>query len=111
MTYYISVPVNQDAMKRLDYDECIQGDLVEYTPTESEYEQLFKSGLIEALNNATGSMIDHSEDAVISIQHLEKAKQIIKQISTDNPNQPIFTQVYEMTEQAQLYNTGVFFYF
>lgn len=48
---YISVPVNTSAMERLDFDCCVDGDLIELTFDEDNYANLLKSNVINQLNN------------------------------------------------------------
>ncbi|MHC8334377.1 hypothetical protein [Pseudomonas sp. LB3P25] len=40
----ISAPLNPEAMKRLDLDKCLPGDLEEFQISEEQYVQLSQSG-------------------------------------------------------------------
>ncbi|HDL8787539.1 TPA: hypothetical protein PXS75_002325, partial [Yersinia enterocolitica] len=48
----ITVPVSTEAMNRLDFDECIAGDLIEMNLDEPEFEKIWNSGVFDKLNDS-----------------------------------------------------------
>lgn len=54
----ICVPLTQAAMKRLDYNENIEGDLMELNLLQEDYEILENIGYFDNLNKQLGLMID-----------------------------------------------------
>ncbi|KDN13789.1 hypothetical protein BGI40_11300 [Snodgrassella communis] len=108
---YITVPVNTSAMKRLDYDDCVDGDLIELTLNEDNYADLLKSNVINQLNTELGINIDDYEDEkIINIDKLIIARNIIENSITSNKNE-VLIQLLIQVDNAIKYKTGLFFYF
>lgn len=108
---YISVPVNTSAMERLDFDDCVDGDLIELTLDEDNYANLLKSNVINQLNNELGINIDDYEDEKITnLNKLITAKKIIQNSIISN-NSEILIQLLTQVDNAIKYKTGLFFYF
>ncbi|OCG38121.1 hypothetical protein A9G29_11110 [Gilliamella sp. Fer2-1] len=108
---YITVPINTRAMKRLDFNDCVDGDLIELTIDEDNYANLLKSNVINQLNNALGINIDDYEDEkVIDIDKLIIAKHIIENSIISN-NSKVLIQLLTQVDNAIKYKTGIFFYF
>lgn len=108
---YISVPVNTSAMERLDFDGCVDGDLIELTLDEDNYANLLKSNVINQLNNELGINIDDYEDEKITnLNKLITAKKIIQNLIISN-NSEVLIQLLTQVDNAIKYKTGLFFYF
>lgn len=108
---YISVPVNTSAMERLDFDKCIDGDLIELTLDKDNYANLLKSNVIQQLNNELGLNIDDYEDEKITdIDKLIIARNIIENTIMSN-NSEVLIKLLTQVENAIKYKTGLFFYF
>ncbi|OCG49560.1 hypothetical protein A9G35_10870 [Gilliamella sp. Choc5-1] len=108
---YITVPINTRAMSRLDFNDCMDGDLIELTIDEDNYANLLKSNVINQLNNALGINIDDYEDEkIINIDKLIIAKHIIESSIISN-NSKVLIQLLTQVDNAIKYKTGVFFYF
>lgn len=108
---YISVPVNTSAIRRLDFDDCMDGDLIESTLDEDNYANLLKSNVINQLNNELGLSIDDYEDEkIINIDKLITGKNIIQNSIISN-NSELLIQLLTQVDNAIKYKTGLFFYF
>ncbi|MBU9811889.1 hypothetical protein J1781_22835 [Rahnella sp. C60] len=106
----ISVPTSQDAMQRLDLDVSLEGDLIEVTITDEQFQSLIDTGVISQLNQFIEINIDEFEDEkIIGIRDLTLAKSILGQVSpSDRANAEVLVS---QINKAIEYNTGVFFYF
>lgn len=108
----IAVPVTPDAMKRLDYDQCQKGDLVEVIVEEHDYNALWDSGIIERLNNKLDKNIDDYEDENITdLDELRQCRVIISERMNEVPSSRILEKLYSQVNLAIHYKTGVFFFF
>lgn len=58
----ITVPLSKEAMHRLDYNESIDGDLLELELSDNELHILNKVNLFETINYKLGLNIDDYED-------------------------------------------------
>ena len=107
---FISVPISQEAMQRLDFDESIEGDLVEVTITDEQFQTLINTGVISQLNQFIGISIDEFEDEkIVNIGDLTMAKNILEQLSpSDYANAEVLVS---QVDKAIEHETGVFFYF
>lgn len=107
----ISVPTSKDAMSRLDYDECVDGDLIDVNITDEQYHSLVKSGLIGLLNDLLDIYIDEFEDEkIVDVENLTKARLLIENDFLTDKNEAVnllLSQINKATE----FKTGVFFYF
>ncbi len=107
---YISVPTSQDAMQRLDFDESIEGDLIEVTINDELFQAIINTGIISQLNQFIEVNIDEFEDEkIVGIHDLTMAKSILAQLSpSDFANASLLVS---QIDKAIEYDTGVFFYF
>lgn len=107
----ISVPLSSEAMKRLDLDECLPGDLEELQLSEEHYIQLSQSGLIETINSSLGKMIDEYEDESIQgTAELSTLLNILYKASEHIELDPL-EKIIQLNKLALQHNTGLFFYF
>ena len=103
---YITVPINKEAMIRLDYDQNIEGDLVEITITEEELDSLWK--LFLKLNLLLDIHIDDYEtEEVTDYKKLLEMKEILIANNTDY----LTEKILHLIELAIDYKTGIFFFF
>ncbi|HDL8284409.1 TPA: hypothetical protein PXQ99_001166 [Yersinia enterocolitica] len=106
----ITVPVSTEAMNRLDFDECVEGDLIEMNLDEPEFERIWNSGVFDKLNDSLGVNIDIYEDeSLIGVDTLVKAKNMLEK-SFDHSDHSI-KQLLSMINKAIEYKTGIFFFF
>lgn len=107
----ISAPLNPEAMKRLDLDECLPGDLEEFQLSEEQYAQLSQSGVIEKINPSLGKLIDEYEDESIQGQaELSTLLNILSDAAEHTKLDSIEKIIY--LNRLALHNkTGLFFYF
>lgn len=108
----IAVPVNPEAMNRLDYDQCQEGDLVEVIFEEHDYKELWDSGVIEIINNQLGKNIDDYEDENITcLDELRQCRVIICERINVVPSSVVLEKLYSQVNLAIDCRTGIFFYF
>nr|CBX69845.1 hypothetical protein YEW_DX16730 [Yersinia enterocolitica W22703] len=106
----ITVPVSTEAMNRLDFDECIAGDLIEMNLDEPEFEKIWNSGVFDKLNDSLGVNIDIYEDeSLIGVDTLVKAKNMLEK-NFDHSDHSI-KQLLSMINKAIEYKTGIFSFF
>ena len=107
----ISVPTSIEAMSRLDYDACIEGDLVDATITDEDYNSIVKLGLVTSLNELLDINIDDYEDEkIVGIDALTQAKMLIENIFISSESTAV-NILLSQVNNAMKYKTGVFFYF
>lgn len=105
----ITVPVNEDAMSRLDYDNCEPGDLIELFINDDEFNSLWKSGVFEKFNDKFSMHIDDYEDeSLMGLDNLLAAKEMLESIKSEDKT---FLDLKAMFDKAVECNTGVFFFF
>jgi len=107
----ISVPTSQEAMSRLDFDECIDGDLIDVNITDDRYQTLVELGLIHSLNDLFDIAIDEFEDEkIVGIDDLTQARLLIENNFNPGENESVSILLSQVIKAAK-YETGVFFYF
>ncbi|WP_392564732.1 hypothetical protein RHO13_04805 [Orbus wheelerorum] len=113
MPKYISTPIHQEAMNRLDYDECIDGDLIELILSSEEYKELWDTQIFKKINNTISTNIDDYEDcSIVNIKELEIIENIVQeQIKITIQGQILLGKFLYIIKQAIIYKTGVFFFF
>ncbi|WP_367375745.1 hypothetical protein [Pseudomonas lini] len=107
----ISVPLSSEAMKRLDLDECLSGDLEELQLSEEHYIQLSKSGTIEKINSSLGKVIDEFEDESIQGQVELSALLKILNEAPEHIELDIMEKIIHLNKPTLQNDTGLFFYF
>lgn len=108
---YISVPVSPEAMARLDTDKCVDGDLIDVTISDEQYNLLVKLGLINFINiNFNINIDEYEDDRIIGIDSLKQLKINIENTFLPDNNE-IVKALLTQVNNALKYKTGVFFYF
>ncbi|ACX86170.1 hypothetical protein [Pectobacterium parmentieri] len=108
---FISVPTSQEAMSRLDFDTCVDGDLNDVIITDEDYILIVKSGLIRSLNELLDIYIDEFEDEkIVGIDDLIQARMLIENNSTPSGIKAVDLLLSQVNKAIE-YKTGVFFYF
>ena len=107
----ISVPINKQAMQRLDTDTCFDGDLIEIKLNDHEFKELWNTGVFELLNQKLGVLIDDFEDEVIYLEQLSLAKEVLNQCLVVQPNSKLLADLKNLVEIAEKKSTGIFFFF
>lgn len=107
----ISVPLSSEAMKRLDLDKCLPGDLKEFQLSEEQYAQLSQSGIIEKINSSLGKLIDEYEDE--SIQGQAELGTLLNILSEASEHLKLdsIEKIINLNRLALQNKTGLFFYF
>lgn len=107
----ISVPLSEDAMHRLDLNECLPSDLEELFLSEEEFSELSKTGVIEEINKTLSKLIDvYEDDKIQGRAELESTLKIFQQYLITT-NSDTLRKLTHLNEIAMKYNTGMFFYF
>ena len=108
----ITVPINQEAMEKLNYDECEENELVEFFLDEEQYKELWDSKVLEAINKKIDIIIDDFEDeSICDIESLKLSRVIVIDfIKTNSPNNSL-KKLLELIDISIENKTGVFFYF
>lgn len=107
----ISVPTSQEAMSRLDFDECVDGDLIDMNITDEQYRSLVNLGLIRLMNDLFDICIDEFEDEkIVGIDDLTQAKLLIENDFLPSENEAVNLLLSQINKAIE-YETGVFFYF
>lgn len=107
----IYVPKSKEAMKRLDYDECLADDLLELHLNNEDYAYLNEIGLFEEINKRIGKCIDEYEDEEITkLEDLIKIHSITLKLYKKTKKN-ILLNFLSKIQFAIDYKTGVFFYF
>jgi len=107
----ISVPLSSEAMKRLDLDECLLGDLEEPQLPEEHYAKLLQSGVLEKINSSLGKLIDECEDE--SIQGNTKLTKSLDILTNayEHTKLEVLEKIITLNKLAPRSKTGLFFYF
>lgn len=107
---YISVPINDDAMNRLDYDQNLYGDLIEWKLANTECKKLCDSIVIKEINiDLHKNISEYEDEKITTIRELLLCKEIIKKQK--------FNHEYLLEKLLYLVNcaidkkTGIFFFF
>lgn len=107
----ISVPTSKEAMKRLDYDSCVAGDLIEMEIKEKEFNELWETGLFSNLNLELSILIDEYEDEIIENSDLKLAKIVLFEFIEKYPDLLVLLNILGLIEFAEFKKTSVFMYF
>lgn len=108
----ITIPINTDAMARLDYGQSIEGDLKELELTHSAFYAIWQSGFFMEINIALDVMIDDYEDEeIIGEKKLLKLREVIIKFIDLHQEIKEFREILSKTDEAITYKTGVFFFF
>ncbi|MEX6315796.1 hypothetical protein AB6G19_21170 [Providencia manganoxydans] len=107
----ITVPLSKEAMHRLDYNESIDGDLLELELSDNQLHILNKVNLFEEINYKLGLNIDDYEDE--SLHDMNKIKKLNEILTSmiNKENEHIINSILELSNAALNKKTGIFFYF
>ena len=106
----ITVPLSMEAMKRLDFDCNITGDLIKLDISPQFY-KLFTNGFFSEINQKLNIIIDDYEDEKISgLDNLEQLASIVMNYFLRFKDE-IYLRIHALVVQAIQKNTGVFFFF
>lgn len=108
----IVVPVSAEAMSRLDFDENIEGDLIELILDKRSFDKLWGLGIFEKLNSSLDICIDDYEDeSITESDDLKVAREIIARTAEDTADDGNIARILVMTDKAIACKTGLFFFF
>lgn len=108
---YVSVPVDINAMQRLNMNDNLDGDLIDLQLDKNNYDNLLRTNVFNLLNDNLGINIDDFEDEKIDdIGSLITAKNIIENLMKTNSSD-ILAKLLVQVNNAIKYKTGLFFYF
>ncbi|PWG77870.1 hypothetical protein [Pararcticibacter amylolyticus] len=109
----ICVPKHDQALNRLEFDENIEGDLIEISITEQVHSKLENIGFFDSINRLAGSNIDNFEDESITDKKiLQKLmdSDVLDEKRYDTLGLEV-KKIKNLFEEALKYQTGIFFYF
>ncbi|ENX15278.1 hypothetical protein F895_01824 [Acinetobacter sp. CIP 64.2] len=108
----ICAPISEQAKLRLDFDENIEGDLIELNISQSDYEALEKIDYFNCLNKHLGLLIDNYEDESISYEDLPKALDLTIEYSYKYSGlEELWCSIKKIILTAIENKTAVFFFF
>lgn len=108
----LSVPVSTEAMERLEYNECMDDDLIEVFLDEVDYNKLWDTGVLELINDKLGKNIDDYEDErIVGLNDLYQAQAIINEKILLNPSEGTLRKLLSQINIAIKRDSGVFFIF
>lgn len=105
----ICVPVSLEAMTRLDYDQSIDGDLIEINLNQNLYNEIWESVFFDRVNFLTNKNIDDYEDE--SIDDMNDLRMLLAILSNYLDQNSFFKEMYDLVKLAIKFETGVFFFF
>ncbi len=108
----ITVPINQEAMEKLNYDACEDDELIELYLDENQYKELWSSKILEAFNEKLNIMIDDFEDeSIYNIESLKLSRNITIDFIKISPHNNSLKKLLKLIDIAIENKTGIFFYF
>ncbi|MCF6196307.1 MAG: hypothetical protein L3J50_06345 [Emcibacter sp.] len=108
----IAVPVTREALDRLEYDECVEGDLIEHAFDDEASAKLFDTGVFIDINSALNMIVGWNENAeIIGPKKLSLARKIVANYIRNYPDIPSLQLLYSQIAKAEKYQTGIFLYF
>ncbi|HKM98084.1 MAG TPA: hypothetical protein VJY99_15510 [Buttiauxella sp.] len=108
---YISVPVSPEAMDKLDYCDNAEGELIDFTISDEQYNTLVSIGLIGLMNTLFDINIDEYEDEKLTgIENLEKAKLFADKEYSSSEDEAVQGFLSQLNKAIE-YKTGIFFFF
>ena len=111
----ITVPIDKEAEKALDYDAAKPAQLIERYLSGEEYVFLETMGLISLINSEGDSNIDDFEDdSVTGLENLNRVLQALQQREEDlqtHQYYPVLQELISLFAEAIRRGTGVYFFF
>ena len=89
----------------------MDGDLIEYSLSDNDFEKLSDMKFFEQMNDCLGLMIDDYEDEEILAPKLDGLKNFMHQFMHKHPNNPLLIKLDTLFQVAYSKRTGVFFFF
>ena len=105
----ISVPLTREAMHRLNYNQCIPGDLEELEWDDDVYREIWSTNFFDVINRELDKNIDDYEDE--SICDNNQLNMLLNIISRYIHIHTFFRELYRLVKLALNSNTGIFFFF
>lgn len=96
-----------DALNRLNYNICENGDLLEIIIEESEFDSLLKTGLFVEINKKLDVLVGDYEDELIFFKDFEVLGKILYESICINPSNKTLHKVYLIYEIACILKTGM----
>ncbi len=107
----IAIPMSKEAQHRLDYDECLNGDLKEYNLTENEFSELLDIGFFQDINNSLGVIISDYESEEIVGDKLHLLESFMENYIKNHKDILVINDINKLFKVAYEKNTGVYFFF
>ena len=106
----VLVPLTTEALRRLDLDESLPGDIVELELSDEDYALISKSGVLDKINSSLGKMLDEYEDESIQGRSSLSASLIIFNEAYNTTGYDAISRIINLNEIAIENDTGMFFY-
>ena len=106
----VLVPLTTEALRRLDLDESLPGDIVELELSDEDYALISKSGVLDKINSSLGKMLDEYEDESIQGRSSLSASLTIFNEAYNATRHDVISRIISMNELAIENDTGMFFY-
>lgn len=103
--------MSKEAQHRLDYDECLNGDLIEYNLTENEFSELLDMDFFQDINNSLGVIIGDYESEEIVGDKLQVLESFMEIYIKNNKDILVINDIYKLFKVAYEKKTGVYFFF
>lgn len=108
----ICVPISREAEERLDFNSCVEGDLIELDLETGDFDVIWNSGFFSELNSSLNLVIDDYEDEKIPFDKIDDAIAIFDHFSGNKAlGFKGFYRIGELMKIAKEKKTGLFFYF
>jgi len=111
----ITVPKTKEAEKKLEFDNALADELIEYNfNSDEDFYDFCQTNIFEEINNICGSMIaDFESDGLTSCESKQKCLQFLedKKLSVDGKVKAIINEVIKLLKEAIARDTGIYFFF
>ena len=110
---WVVVPKSVDAMSRLDIDQVIFGDLVEFELNQKDFDYLYELGCFDLIYDVIGVYVDDYEDSLIGWQDALKVHEQLNIMlaGVKGGHDMIGGLFLKCFNHAIQYKTAVYFYF
>lgn len=104
----VVIPISLEAVNRLNYDLCTDGDLIEILLENSEYNTLYDLGLFDEINKHLSLNLGDYEDEIIFNDKFIELQEILCRFIKNNPKSPTLIKFNFICNIAFEINTAIF---
>ncbi len=114
-TKCITVPKTKEAENKLEFDNALVDELIEYNfSSDEDFYDFFQTNIFEEINNICGSMIaDFESDELTTLESKQKCLQFLedKKLSVDGKVKTVVDELIKLLKEAIARDTGIYFFF